>query len=154
MGKESSEKFLRAVKANEKDLEDLTDPSVVCPEDLREQFTKTVLGISHSAGINKRGRKKPNSDQDPAWFDIECKLMKKKIRQQGKQLKREPYNKSVHTKLNEEKKNFKNLIRKKKMVYKKGVLHKMNLKKKNGKIFWKLLDKLDLNKADNFFVCF
>ena len=56
-GKESSEKFLRALKANEKDLEDLTDPSVICPEDLREQFTKTVLSIADSAGINKRGKK-------------------------------------------------------------------------------------------------
>ena len=59
---------------------------------------------------------------------------------------------SVRTKLYEEKRNFKKLIRKKKRVYKKGVLHKMNLNKKNGKIFWKLLEKLDLNKTDKNFL--
>ena len=78
--------------------------------------------------------------------------MKNKIRKQGKIVKREPYNTDARTQLFEEKEKFKNFIKKKKREYKEGILQDMTLNRKNGRIFWKLLDKIDLKKNDKDFV--
>ena len=56
------------------------------------------------------------------------------------------------TKLFVDKKNFKNLVKKKKKEYKEGILQDMLLNRKNGKIFWKLLDKINLKKNEKDFV--
>ena len=45
---------------------------------------------------------------------------------------------------------FKNLIKHKKQEYKKEIVGNMNIKKKDKKLFWKLLDKLEMRKKDVF----
>ena len=118
---------------------------------MRTQFTSTILKIAETAGI-KQNNKKTNMGNDPPWFNWECRELKNKIRKQGKIVKREPYNAGARTKLFEEKKKFKNFIKKKKREYKEGILQDMTLNRKNGRIFWKLLDKIDLKKNDKDFV--
>ena len=83
-GGNSSEKFVKALKKNKNDLEKLFNPSFVCPEQAREQFTKTLIKIADSAGIKSLGRKKANKDHNSSWFDNECRAMKLSIRKQGK----------------------------------------------------------------------
>ena len=70
----------------------------------------------------------------------------------GKQIKRDPSNVGLRTKVYEEKRIFKKLVRKKRSDYNDKVLEHMNFNRKNGKKFWKLLDKLNLNRDDKHFV--
>ena len=97
---------------------------------------------------NKNLRKsKPTNDRP--WFDKECRDLKKMINSLGKDLRRNPTDVKTREKLFFKKRSFTNLTKKKKNQYKKDILEKMHLTKRSDvKQFWKLLNKLDLDKID------
>ena len=95
----------------------------------------------------KQKRKKDTTNDKP-WFDSECKAIKKKINTLANKLKHRPTDTSLRENLFVSKKEFKNLTKKKKTIYKRNIIDKMHLTKQSEvKQFWKLLNKLDLEKA-------
>ena len=73
----------------------------------------------------------------------------KKINSLGKELRRNPTDVKTRENLYFTKRTFSSLTKKKKNLYKKNIIDKMHLTKQNDiKQFWKLLNKLDLDKID------
>ena len=124
-GKDSSEKFKKALNENIEELKSIRELSITNPKETRTKFTSLILKIADTAGIKQNNRRKKNVDNNPPWFDLECRDFKNEIRKQGKSVKREPYNADARTKLFIQKKNFKNFVKKKKKKkreYKEGIL--------------------------------
>ena len=94
-------------------------------------------------------KKKARSDKNTSapWFDNECENVKREVRNIGNQLKLNPCDQNVRTKLYKQKRSFKNLIKSKKRQFKHNVLKQMTDKKnKDQKFFWKMLKKISPNK--------
>ena len=122
------------------------------PENGISELSSALLecaGCDSSPPDNKKGSKsKRKISNDQPWFDKECKLTKKKINALGKQVRRNPMNVIARESLYVTKRTFKNMTRKKKTLYKKSIIDQMHLTKQSEiKQFWKLLNKLDFDKA-------
>ena len=102
---------------------------------------------SSSNDIEKsRSKQRSDTSNDQPWFDKECRAIKKKIDTVANQLKRNPTDASIRENLYVTKNKFKNMIKKKKTMYKKSIIDQMHLTKAGEiKQFWKLLNKLDLD---------
>ena len=86
-----------------------------------------------------------NSNLGKPWFDKECKATKNKMKKMANKLKHDPANTAMRESLYIIKRTYKNLIRKKKALYKQQIIDEMHLTKASDiKQFWKLLNKLDL----------
>ena len=99
----------------------------------------------------KTVRKKENNVNNPPWFDKSCEKLKNEIKILGKEIKRDPHNAPLKQKLSMFKRKLKNTVQKNKRNYKNTIIQKMNWSKKEGKMFWNLLGKLDEKKNDNIF---
>ena len=115
---------------------DYTDPSKVV-----EYITGILLNAADSAKI----KTKSNRSQDfnnPPWFNKECVDLKKKVSTLGKQRKRLPNCEITRIELSKVKRKLKATIKGNKAKFKIDLLRNMNLRRKDTKMFWKLLDKL------------
>ena len=78
------------------------------------------------------------------WFDKECVKTMNKMKKLSKRLKHSPENNIIHEELFLVRRNFKRIIRNKKLNYRTNLVEKMHLvHKKDVKQFWKIVDKLD-----------
>ena len=103
------------------------------------------IGNSQSENDEKKKARCKNTSGNP-WFDHECKTTKKKINGIARQLKRSPWDARLRENLFITKRLFKNMIKKKKILYKKSIIDKMQLTKNADiKQYWKLLNKLDFD---------
>ena len=92
---------------------------------------------------------KSKMSNDQPWYDKECRITKKKIDSLGKQLRRTPMDVEVRENLFFTKRTYKNMLKRKKTMYKKDIIDKMNLTKQGDiKKFWKLLNKLDFDQIN------
>ena len=148
-GSDISKKFTNALKEYENVLNSVYDASEI---DMRSQFTNTLLKIADIAGIKPIRKRKSKKDNNPLWFDRQCRVTKNRLRHQANLVKKHPYNTNQRIKLFEEKRKFKSLVRKKKRQYKEDTITNMTLNRKNGRKFWKLVDKLDLQKKNYDFL--
>ena len=64
----------------------------------------------------------------------------------GRKLKNANSEAQIREKLYIEKRKLKKMVKKKKFEYKKSIIEQINSENKNPKLFWKLLDKLSVNK--------
>ena len=148
-GSDSSKKFTDALNENENVLNSIENENAI---DMRTQLTNALLKIADSAGIKPMRTRKLKNNKDPLWFDRQCRITKNNLRHQANLVKKDPHNTNQRIKLFEEKRKFKSLVKKKKMQYKEDTIKNMTLNRKNGRKFWKLLDKLDLQKKNNDFL--
>ena len=54
---------------------------------------------------------------DPQWYDPECSIKKTQLKKLSSQLEKEPQNIDIRTKIYEEKKQYKNMLKRKKKNY-------------------------------------
>ena len=146
--------FLEALKSDKMKqvFEQTLKQDNLSPENGVSELSSALLecaGCASPYPDNKQDKKnKRKTTNDPPWFDKECKLTKKKINALGKQLRRNSTNVAVRESLFVTKRTFKNMIKRKKTQYKKNIIDQMHLTKQSEiKQFWKLLNKLDLDKA-------
>ena len=122
----------------------------ISPEDGISKLSSALLECA-DCGISPDkqhtiDRKARTSDDQP-WFDKECKITKKRINSLGKQLRQNPMDVGIRENLFFTKRTFKNMVKRKKNVYKKDIIDKMHLTKQSEiKTFWKLLNKLDFDQ--------
>ena len=150
----TKQSFIEALKSEDMKhvFETTLRQETLTPENGISELSSALLKCAtHEPPHNenqKRGQRKNITNNDQPWFDSECKAIKKKINILGNRLKRQPGDTSLRASLFVTKKNFKNLTKKKKNLYKKNIIDKMHLTKQSEvKQFWKLLNKLDLDKS-------
>ena len=85
------------------------------------------------------------------WFDKECLSMKNKMKQNANLVKKQPHNKKIRESLYVLKRQYKNIVKKKKKEYKTSILDEMKCNRKNSRSFWKILDKLIQKPNNNIF---
>ena len=123
----------------------------LAPETGISELSSALLDCAgcESDPTEKPKRSKRTTSNDQPWFDKECRNTKKKINSLGKELRRNPTDVKTRENLYFTKRTFSSLTKKKKNLYKKNIIDKMHLTKQNDiKQFWKLLNKLDLDKID------
>jgi hypothetical protein len=102
------------------------------PEDGISEISSLLLDCANcnpSAAVgNDNSTAKLKNSNDKPWFDKECNTTKKKINTIAMQLKRDPANvnlrKSLFTK-----RTYKNMIKKKKAMYRQNIINQMHLTK-------------------------
>ena len=144
--------FTEALKSEKmKELFEKTLPQEnLSPENVVSLLSSALLECAgcdnKQPDVGRKAKKKTTTDQP--WFDQECKSTKKKINTLGKELRRNPTKVTVRENLYVTKRSFKNMIKRKKTLYKKDIIEKMHLTKQSEtKQFWKLLNKLDFDRA-------
>ena len=145
-----TERFLEALKLPENDKNVLT-LDYANPNNAVDQLTKILLKTADDARIKTKKHSKNNFGKDPPWFDAPCSEIKRKIREMGTKIKRDPNNSNLKSKLSTLKRELKLLVRKNKQTYKESILQNMNLSVKDSKKFWKLLEKLEHKENDEIF---
>ena len=150
----TKQSFLEALKSEDikYTFETTLSQETLTPENGISELSSALLKCAahepSSEENQKRRQRKNLTNNDQPWFDSECKAIKKKINTLANNLKRQPADTSLRASLFVTKKQFKNLIKKKKILYKKNIIEKMHLTKQSEvKKFWKLLNKLDLDKS-------
>ena len=144
----SSHKFgtyLRSYEITEKfdNILSTENPSTIVSE-----ITNTLYHAAEECGLKKK-RIREKQGKDPPWFDKECLILKSKIRELAKLIKKSPHNKEFKENLYNYKRQFKNTTRRKKTSYKEDILNQLNCNNKSSKQFWKTLDKLNPIDNDN-----
>ena len=119
---------------------------------MAQEITDT-LNLTASKCIKKTKRFLPNrhKSNNKIWFDNECTKIKIKVKKTANLLKHKPHDNSIREELFTLKKQLKNTTKRKKRCYKENILDQLNCSKKNSKIFWKLLDKLEPKQNDDLF---
>ena len=120
------------------------------PNDVVDYISDTMISAAEKAEI--KTSHKSEHLKGPPWFDIECSNVKQKMKSLGKKIRKNPTNQIYKNDLSKLKKNFKKLVRNKKLVYKNKIMEKLNLSKNDSKRFWNLLDKLEHNCDDSRFI--
>jgi hypothetical protein len=151
----TKQSFLEALKSEtvKQTFETTLRQETLSPESGISELSSVLLECaackpSTSENPTKRKRKTTSTNDQP-WFDKECKAIKKKINTLANQLKRKPADTLIRENLFVTKKKFKNMTKMKKTIYKKNIIEKMHLTKQSEiKQFWKLLNKLDLEKSN------
>ena len=149
---EGKEKFAEQLKTpiNNEKLKtalslDYTDPSKVV-----DYLTDFLINVADKAKI-KTVPKHSQGVKDPPWFDEICAKLKNEIKVLGKRIKRLPNCQILKNQLSKLKKRLKRTVQRNKAKFKNTLLQKMNWNKKNSKIFWRLLDKLDQKQGADVF---
>ena len=144
--------FLNTLKTeeNKEIFEHTLEDTNITPEDGITLLSSTLLKCASwnsttTENKEKRKQKSVDTHQKP-WFDKDCKEAKRKINTIAKQLKHKPNDPKIRESLFSTKRTFKNLIKKKKLLYKQSIIQEMQLTKASDiKKYWRLLKKLDLN---------
>jgi hypothetical protein len=123
------------------------------PENGISEISSLLLDCANcnpSAAVgNDNSKAKLKNPNDKPWFDKECNTTKKKINTIAMQLKRNPADVNLRESLYTTKRTYKNMIKKKKVMYKQNIINQMHLTKPSDiKQFWKLLNKLDLDSMN------
>ena len=121
------------------------------PQKLISGLVESIKKIATVAGI-KRKKAKNNTLLNTPWYDTECNKKKLQIRNLGFHLKKEPHNTGLRTNLHMEKRQYKNMLKRKKKTYKLNTIKEMSFNRREGKKFWKCLNKLDSYKSDESFI--
>jgi hypothetical protein len=149
---ESKTSFVEALKAVEMhQMFEKLESEDLPPEKGISELSSLLLDCANCDILTVENDKKPkqNNPRDKPWFDKDCKTTKKKIGTLANQLKRDPGNTKLRESLYFTKRSFRNMIRKKKTMYKQSIIDKMHLTKATDiKQFWKLLNKLDLDNMN------
>ena len=117
---------------------------------LVRDLTDFLLEAAERGNI-KSIRVKHNKTINPPWFDNTCTQIKSEIRLLGKLIKTDPNNQIFKIKLSKLKQELKTRVKDNKMCYKKDILQKMEMSKKDSKLFWKYVNKLEeKNDGNNF----
>ena len=144
---ESTQIFLKYLKSEEattrfKTIQEIDNANNMIAEinDALKTFAiKCKIKISKSRVI------KPTNINP--WYDKECLNIKLEIGRLAKQLKRDPFNKSIKESLYVVKRSYKNIVKRKKKNYQSEIMNQLNSTKKSSKFFWKLLDKLNSKRV-------
>ena len=129
-------------------FENLLRETNISPENGISLLSNTLLECANDNPKRIENNKKHKNNLDKPWFDKDCKLAKKEINATAKQLKQNPSEARLRESLFISKKSFKNMIKRKKMMYKQGIIDEMHLTKPSDiKQYWKLLKKLDLDNS-------
>ena len=121
------------------------------PIQMVSEIKKLLTDTAFKSHIKKV--KRIQSSSEP-WFDTECRLLKKSIVHNGKLLRRNPHDHSIRDSLYIEKKQLKNMVKRKKNEYKNDILKEMctSMTDKDCKNYWKLLRKLSKRQSNDTFV--
>ena len=111
------------------------------------EITKLLIETAEIAKI--KNKKQTSNPLNKPWFDNECKRSKLSLKTLGKKIKNNKDNIELRTQISDEKRNLKNLIKRKKSNHTRDIIEKMNTNNTDGKYFWKLLDKLDDGKTNS-----
>ena len=117
-----------------------------------KMVTDLIKATCDISGIKTRSHRKHTTKYKKPWFDLECKLLKQDLMLIGKQVSREKLNSKTRKELSLKKKQFKNLIKKKKLEYQYKTIKQIASTKNNPREHWKLLDTLrrDHNEQINY----
>ena len=138
---ESAINFLNAQNSpphNER-ISMILDSSYNSPEDvltLTNQLTKTFNSLSHDC-LQKK--KIPNGKRNNPWFDIQCRLAKRKLSTLSRKYGKNPLDTNIRTSFYSERKIYKKLINERKNAY----FTTLNQNIENGDVLdWKSFKKL------------
>ena len=148
MGKDSREKFIRALAACENEFNKIDRLDIKDTENILSTFTNTITTAVHKAQIKKKGQKTKKS----IWYDNECIRAKNELNKLSNQLKKQPYDVELRQGVFLQKKKYLKLVRNKKRKHKEQVVKDMALNRKNSKMFWKLLGRLKENDKNDLFI--
>ena len=146
---DSKSKFENGLKSNkmEERINTLLQSKSNEPSHIASEIKDILMTNSTDCNIKK---KKCNADEnvvDP-WFDRECREKKDHIQRLGKDVRRDPAAKNIRNELMTQKKAFKKMIRRKKILYKKETVNKMkSTHNKDAKKYWNLFKKLSPNTS-------
>ena len=150
---ESVENYINALKSDEvtHKFERLISQNLEDTNLFVEKLTKILIETADNAHVKRLKIRKGGSENNPPWFDGKCSEAERKIRLLGRKIQKQPKNFSLRTELTNAKRFLKNLVRKNKREFKHNLLEQMKLNRKDGKIFWKLLDKMEQKEDDTIF---
>ena len=115
------------------------------PSHIANEIRDILMTNGTDCNIKKKKSISGEKIADP-WFDKECKAKKDHISKLGKDVRRDPTAKNTRNELMAQKKVFKKMIRRKKVLYKKETISKMkSIKNKDAKKYWNLFKKLAPN---------
>ena len=137
------------MRSCEKDLEDLLEIPETEAENIANSFTTIMHKIAQKGGIQKKKPANIKTGDNPIWFDSECRDAKTELRKLGKLVKHKPNEIDLRASLYDKKRKFKKLTKKKKKQYTENTIKRMSLSKKQGKAFWKYLDKLSNKQSSS-----
>lgn len=149
---EDQKKLTKTLKSEEIriKLANVMENQDVQAQNLANTITETLLQACDSSGLKPKKVKSSESSSEP-WFDRECLSLKNSIKKKCRKLRNTPNCcKKLDHEILTENKQLKKLVKQKKKEYKNNIINEMSLKKREQKLFWRLLDKLD-NKKDNIF---
>ena len=107
-----------------------------------------MIETCDKAGIKPTKQKGNNKTSEP-WFDEECEHLKNS-KKKCRKLRKKQKDDTLRSDILRDNKIFKKLIKRKKGEYKEGIVQDMQLKKGDKKLFWKLLDKLQIQNEGSF----
>ena len=120
------------------------------PQELTSKVTELLLETCEKAGVKPKTIKNKFKCSEP-WFAVECKRLKSSIKKKCKELRANLKDESLRKSILTANNLFKKLVKRKKEEYKREIIQNMNTNKKgNQKLYWKLLDKLQMHKKDVF----
>ena len=131
-------------------ISDMLENEHLDPQSLATGITSTLLEACNTAQIKPR-KMNTKSSADHPWFDKDCQTLKNSIKKNCKKLRLNKSDCSLQRVICTENKKLKKLVKKKKNEYKLKIIDEMNLKGKQQKCFWRLLDKLDGTRHENIF---
>ena len=114
---------------------------------LASEITGTLLEVCKKSNIKPK-KSKLQYYNEP-WFDNECNLFKKSLKKKCRKLREIHDDKKLYFEILQDNKTLKKLVMKKKDDYKLKLMENLNLKRKEQKVFWKLLDKLQPRSKDD-----
>ena len=146
---QGTEKFLYELKTaqNIQKLESVFSMDFTDPGNAVNSLTEVLIDVADKAKIKTILKSKNTGN--PPWFDDECVHLKKQITILGKQMKKSPNCQATRSELSQAKKMLKKAVQRKKIEFKNTLIEKMNFRRRDAKMFWKLLDKLDQKHGEN-----
>ena len=103
----------------------MTDPENINPAKFAEMITNGILKRVTDSGIKtkkKHKHDKPNKNNNATWFDGECQKLKSKVAKLATKLKNSPESNDLRENLFIAKREFRNLVKKKKISYKYSII--------------------------------
>ena len=148
---EDRQKFKETLNSDEmvQEMRSLSRNENMDPQTLASLITEFLLKVCDKAGVKPRKREEKQDKSEP-WFDRDCKTIKNSLKKKCKKLRANQKDENLRREIISENKSFKKLVKQKKENYKRGIINDLSLKRKDHKVFWKLLDKLKNRTRDKF----
>ena len=144
---ESTQKFLNYLNSDDATIRLNSIHEINNPNDMAAKLNEALKYFAVKCKIKISKSRKNMQPNTNLWYDKECINIKLEIERLAKQLKRDPFNKSIKGTIYVVKKSYKSMLKRKKKNYHLEIMNQLNLTKKSSKCFWKLLDKLNSNKV-------